>query len=113
MHELNIAARIATRTREEKDHQRWDQVNQVHLEIGSLSGVDPDALTFAFEALVAETDLSGCRLEIASVSPICLCRDCSARFDVEGLTFALRPVDPLQVDAQRLLSEADDDDFPV
>ncbi|HLH56383.1 MAG TPA: hydrogenase maturation nickel metallochaperone HypA [Verrucomicrobiae bacterium] len=56
------------------------QVHKIRLRIGVLSGVVPDALQFAFEALVPETIAKGAVLEIEEVPARFWCPECRAEF---------------------------------
>lgn len=76
MHELSIALSIIDRVLEESRARGDARVGAVHLRIGPLSGVDVEALRFAFELAREESQLSGCRLDISEV-PISLdCPNC-------------------------------------
>ena len=58
-------------------------VRTVVLEIGRLSGVDAEALRFAFEVVAPDTVLSAAEVEIV-VPPILLsCRSCAAEYPAE------------------------------
>ena len=54
------------------------RVQVVRLEVGALSGVLPDAMTFCFDLVVAGTPLAGAALEIEEVAGSLRCRDCGA-----------------------------------
>lgn len=57
------------------------RVVKLCLRVGSLSGVVPDALRFAFEALRENTLAAGATLEIATVPAVCWCAACQAEFE--------------------------------
>lgn len=44
------------------------EVRALHLRLGEFSGVDADALGFAFEVAARDTPLAGARLEVKSVA---------------------------------------------
>lgn len=56
-------------------------VHRVRLEIGTLSGVVPDAVRFAFELVTAGTTLDGATLQIDEPAGRARCRVCEAEFD--------------------------------
>jgi len=60
-------------------------VTEVTVRIGALSGVSPDALTFAFEAVTADTPLAGAALRIENVPAVVRCTECGAESDVDPL----------------------------
>ena len=57
------------------------RVHAIRLRIGSLSGVVPDALQFAFEALAADTPAEGAKLIIEDVPARFWCATCSHEFE--------------------------------
>lgn len=56
------------------------------MRIGAISGVDAEALRFAFEACTAAADsiAAGAQLEIESVPARAHCRECAADFTIES-----------------------------
>jgi len=80
MHEVGLmqdALRIALdRAREEKARR----VLAIHMRIGALSGVVPDALAFAFECLSRGTPAEGGTLKIERVPAVCWCASCDREF---------------------------------
>jgi len=66
-------------------HAREHGASRVHrivLRIGALSGVDPDALRFAFEVVAKGTPADGAELEIDTVPARARCADCDVEFEV-------------------------------
>jgi hydrogenase nickel incorporation protein HypA/HybF len=59
------------------------RVSAVHLEVGRLSGVFPDALRFCFGMVTEGTALAGARLDISEPAARGRCRDCGAEFEVD------------------------------
>src|SRR5689334_4100828 len=78
MHELSIALNIVDRALEESRARGNARVEAVFLRIGLLSGVDVDALRFAFGIACEEPQVSGCRLEISQVPVSMDCPNCGA-----------------------------------
>jgi len=56
------------------------RVHVLRLRVGALSGVVPDALEFACEAVTRGTIAEGARLEIERVPAACWCAGCHAEF---------------------------------
>lgn len=73
MHELSIAQGVVDICQQ---HAGGRRVLAVTLEIGTLSGVVPEALEFCFEASTNGTLLEGARLEIDRVAARGYCRAC-------------------------------------
>jgi hydrogenase nickel incorporation protein HypA/HybF len=61
------------------------RITAVHLEVGRLSGVLPDAVRFAFEVITEGTGLAGARLAITEPPGQARCRSCGAEFDADDL----------------------------
>lgn len=58
-----------------------DRILKLRLRVGSLSGVAPDALRFAFDAVSQGTMAEGAVLEIEQVRAACWCATCLAEFE--------------------------------
>lgn len=67
MHELSIAMSILESVQEEVEQRGCGSVEAIHLRVGELSGVVPDALSFAYEVAVQETPFARSRLVIEAV----------------------------------------------
>jgi hydrogenase nickel incorporation protein HypA/HybF len=82
MHELSIADSILDTVRQEAQKHPGAHVTKVGVRIGALSGVEPEALSFGFSALVQGTDLEPLALEIEAVPRSQRCPACDLTFDV-------------------------------
>ena len=80
MHELSIASSILERVHQEA--LRWPGVRmtRVGVRIGEISGVDPDALAFGFEALVKNTAWEPLPLDITICPRKQRCLSCHHEF---------------------------------
>jgi hydrogenase nickel incorporation protein HypA/HybF len=76
MHELSIAISMIDQIIEESDSRGGLEVEAVHLKLGVFSGVDKDALLFAYELACEGTPLAGSRLQIETVPLIIYCPSC-------------------------------------
>jgi hydrogenase nickel incorporation protein HypA/HybF len=76
MHELSIAEAVLAVALE---HAQGRRIVRVELSVGELRQVVPDALSFAFELVAADTDAEGAELVISHVSATGDCRTCGAR----------------------------------
>ena len=88
MHELALMEelqRIALATAAAQGAQR---IHTVMLRVGRLSGVDPDALAFAFEVVMAGGINQGATLELEVVPTQCRCGGCGQRFEPVDVIFA-------------------------
>jgi len=64
MHELSIAMSLVDTICEELPKLGAVVVRAVHVRIGALSGVVPDALTFAFDVAADGSRIAGARLDV-------------------------------------------------
>ncbi len=59
------------------------QIHRLRLRVGILSGVVPEALRFAFDALAPGSAAAQARLEIEPVTPVAWCARCETEFASE------------------------------
>ena len=77
MHELSIAMSILDSVQEEVDRRNCGSVEAIHLRIGALSGVVPDALRSAYELAAEQTPYASTRLMIEEVPIVIYCAACA------------------------------------
>jgi hydrogenase nickel incorporation protein HypA/HybF len=87
MHELRIATEIIDVVRDEMTRRHLNRVTEVYLNLGALTGVDPEALAFGFEAATADTPLSGAALKINRIPVGGKCRTCRSDFELNEYVF--------------------------
>jgi len=80
MHEVGIASSILDAGHQEAARRPGAKLMGIGVRIGILSGVDVDALRFAFECITAETEDEKVVLTMESCSRINRCRDCGHEF---------------------------------
>ena len=66
------------------------RVTAVHVRIGKVSGVVPDAVRFCFDLVAEGTVVEGARLEISEPAGRARCRQCGADFGVDDLVLLCR-----------------------
>jgi len=76
MHEISLAQSVLQIIEEHSKADKFSRVTTVWLEIGALSGVEPDALRFCFEAVTRNSLAQGARLEIVDIPGSGWCRQC-------------------------------------
>ncbi len=87
MHEMSLCEGVLQILQEYAGRQGFKRVITVWLEIGALSGVDPEAMRFGFDAVMRGTLADGAGLEIVDLPGQAWCLPCSrtvavkARFD--------------------------------
>lgn len=75
MHEVSVATAIV---RAVLDAVPGRSVEAVEVDVGTMSGVVPQALDFAWDVATAETSLEGAALVIEVIPLTVYCEDCSA-----------------------------------
>ena len=91
MHELSIMESALNLALDQAREHGAVRIHALRLRIGALSGVVPEALEFAFEALTAGTPAEGAKLIIDQVPARFWCPTCVSEFQAEDL-FAECPV---------------------
>ena len=83
MHELSVAAALVhTLVRYQAEHHV--RVTAAHVKMGPLSGIDPEALRFAWApALAGEPGLEGCMLVLEKSRLRHRCRSCGLETEFE------------------------------
>lgn len=82
MHEFGIACSILETVREEAEKRPGSRLLKVGVRIGEISGVEPDALAFSFDALVERSDLAPLELVIEHAPRRHECPECRHAFAV-------------------------------
>jgi hydrogenase nickel incorporation protein HypA/HybF len=80
MHELGIAESALNVALTQATAAGATRVLGIVIRVGALSGVDPEALRFAFTAILPGTLAEGAELQIDSVPAMAYCPDCQQDF---------------------------------
>lgn len=62
MHEMSLALEICRITEEQVGREALTRVREVGVQVGEVSGVEPEALGFCLEALLSHAPFAGARL---------------------------------------------------
>lgn len=76
MHEMSLCEGVLQLLREHAVSQGFSQVKRVWLEIGALSGVEPQAMRFCFDVVMKESLADGAQLEIIHLPGEAWCMKC-------------------------------------
>lgn len=87
MHEVSIMQNLLRVVEKTVEKEGGSRVDEIHLKIGEMSGVNVESLRFAFEVLSKGTPADGGRLDVENVPLHARCRDCSHEFHPEEYTF--------------------------
>ena len=89
MHEVSLVAALLEQVEAVALKEKFKRVLEIRLEVGALSGVDPECLEFCFSEVVQDSVLAGSRLSLESVSVEIDCAVCGARSRPEDLALLL------------------------
>ena len=81
MHEVSIMTEALRMAVDAAKSAGASRVLKLRLRIGSLSGVVPESLQFAFDVVCHGTMAEDARLEIEAVPAACWCGTCQAEFE--------------------------------
>jgi hydrogenase nickel incorporation protein HypA/HybF len=81
MHEMGITAEVLRAAIEGAEQVGATRINSVHLTVGELTEIVPDALQFAWETLTPGTLAEGAVLEIDHTPGHSVCMTCENEFD--------------------------------
>ena len=87
MHEVGIMQSALDIACEWAERHGANRISCLCLRVGALSGVVPEALEFAFEALKQETPAETARLEVEYVPLLLYCPDCRHEFTTDGYEY--------------------------
>ncbi len=81
MHEVAIMTEALRMAVDAAKSAGASRVSKLRLRIGSLSGVVPDSMRFAFDVVCHGTLADGATLEIEAISAACWCMTCQTEFE--------------------------------
>lgn len=82
MHELGIMESAIVSVMAQVRSHEARRVHRIVLRIGALSGVEPEALRFAFDVVTANTSAAGATLHIDAVPALAHCAACHTDFAI-------------------------------
>lgn len=83
MHEMSLVQGVLEIIEDMAAKERFTRVKSVWLEIGALSGVEPEAMRFCFDAVMHGTLAQGARLEIINIPGSGWCMPCGKTVELE------------------------------
>ncbi len=83
MHEVGIMQNTLDLALQQAKASGAARIHALRMRVGVMTGVVPEALSFAFEVLRQGTIASEARLEVESVPLTCWCARCQAEFSCE------------------------------
>ena len=101
MHEVSLMKNLLKTVEDVALREGGGPVRVIHLRIGEMSGVNTDALSFAFEVLSKGTCAEKGRLEFERVSLNARCRECGSEFHPDEFVFRCKKCGSPEIDVLR------------
>ncbi len=83
MHEISIAGAIIDAVLDAARKNEAKKVEEVFIEIGELTALNPEQLKFIFETITAGTIAEGARYNIEVIKPLINCKKCEYNGPIE------------------------------
>lgn len=83
MHEISIAGAIIDSVIDAAKKNNATAVNEISIEIGELTALNPDQLKFIFQTITAGTLAEGASYDIKVIKPLIKCKTCSYNGPIE------------------------------
>ncbi len=83
MHEISIAGAIVDAVLDAAKKNNAKKVNEVFIEIGELTALNPEQLKFIFETITSGTVAEGARYDIQLIKPLIKCKKCLYKGSIE------------------------------
>lgn len=87
MHEVGLMESALEIALKHGEANHADRIIRITMRIGKLSGVEPEALAFAFEALKQDTLADRAVLDIETVPIRLVCQDCGDEYSPDGYRY--------------------------
>ncbi len=81
MHELSIAMQIIEIAEEEATKHEASSISSLKLDIGTLSGIEPEALELAMEEAVKGSLAHNAKVLFNYIQAVAVCEDCCHEFN--------------------------------
>ena len=85
MHELSVALGIVDIAKKETEKAKAHQVEFIELEIGTMAGIEFEALDFVWPSAVKGTVLEHASKKINIIEARARCLDCDTEFKIENI----------------------------
>ncbi len=83
MHEISIAGAIIEAVIDAAKKNSAKKVDEVFIEVGELTALNPEQLRFIFETITSGTVAEGARYNILVIKPLIDCKKCSYNGPIE------------------------------
>ena len=85
MHELSIAYSIVEIVKNEAEKANSIKVSEIELVVGTLSGIEVEALEFAMEVSIKNSIMENAKVKIIQKKAMAICKKCNFDFAITSL----------------------------
>lgn len=82
---MSIVASIVDIAENEAKKANAEKITEIELDIGTVSGIELDALNFAFDCIKPKTMLKDAEIKINIIKAKSVCEDCKHEFETENV----------------------------
>jgi hydrogenase nickel incorporation protein HypA/HybF len=101
MHEVSVMQSAMEIAEASAKAQGAVQIHRMVMRVGTLAGVVPDSLMFAFDIVTKGTMAEGATLEIETVQSLCHCTACEKEFEPKDFFYECPNCGSLSVELKR------------
>jgi hydrogenase nickel incorporation protein HypA/HybF len=87
MHERSLVKALLRQVEDVAASHPGSRVRSIRVQLGELSGVEPELFAYAFEDLVAHSPLVGAVLNLEQAALAGVCNECGEEFQIERFRF--------------------------
>jgi len=85
LHELSLLENVKDILQDHAIAENFTQVKKITLEIGQLSCVEPEALRFAFDAVMKDSIAANAKLVLSELKGLGICQQCNKQTPLANL----------------------------
>ena len=98
MHEMSIAQSLIEVVKEEMLKHDAKSLRSVRLNIGQMSAIVPDSLSFCFNVIITGTQFEGARLIMDIIPLRGTCHRCKSEFEIKDYAFVCPSCDSSEIE---------------
>ncbi len=83
MHEMSLCESLIQIIEQQAQVQHYSKVKKVWLEVGGLSGIEPEAMRFSFDVVTRDTLADGAELKMISIPGQAWCMHCCKNVTIQ------------------------------
>ena len=98
MHEVSLMTNLLVVVEKSASREGCDQVSVIHLRVGEFSGVNIDALNFAFEVLRKGTVAESAELQCETIPLVISCKSCGTESRPDQFIFRCKNCESSEIE---------------